>query len=118
MKEENFATKTHLPDDTRVLVLSGSFAGQEIEDAFGRLSLMMLGSSCHIIIDCQGVHEIDDKGLKFLCSAHRHILSRGRSVDITGLAKDVILKAREQSGRFAAELSCKCLKYHQCFWKI
>lgn len=98
------------------LELSGSLTEDKIEKALRELAGLM-SSARHIVIDCHDLQEIDEKGLRFLCSAHRHIVSRNRTIDIAGLSPELVWRARSQTKNFVPGFSCLKTDLEQCVWK-
>lgn len=99
------------------LKLSRSLTIDNVEDVLRELTVI-IATSKDIVIDCHGLHELDEKGLKFLCSAHRHIVSRNRTVKMTGLSSELVLDVRRRMDRFVPGLTCRHAEQVNCVWKL
>ena len=97
------------------LLLTGSLTVEDIEAARTALT-KNLGASGQIVIDCCGLHKIDEHGLKFLCAAHRHIMSRGRTVEFIGLSPELVFAAKREMKSFVPGLSCQHSMRTNCLW--
>ena len=113
----NVAKKNDKDADAAVLKLKGSLTGENIEDTLRELAGIICKSDL-IIIDCSDLLDLDEKGLKFLCSAHRHILSRNRKAEILDLSPGLVLNARLQLAKFVPGLTCRQSGQAHCVWTI
>lgn len=98
------------------LLMTGSLMSEDVEDARKRLS-EVIGQSDHIVIDCHGLQELDEHGLVFLCSAHRHFINSGRFLEFSGLSPELVSAAKAQRTNFLFRLSCDQSKSSKCIWK-
>lgn len=113
----NIAMRTNKDAAAAVLKLKGSLTGENIEDTLRELAGIICKSDL-IIIDCSDLLDLDEKGLKFLCSAHRHILSRNRNAEIMNLSTGLVLNARRQLAKFVPGLTCQQSGQGHCVWTI
>ena len=101
--------------DGSLLVLPDNLAGEGIELARQGL-VEALAQSGKVVLDCSMLTELDEHGMVFLCSSHRHALSRGKELIFQGLSESLARAARSQVGGFLPNINCPHSLVDSCLW--
>jgi anti-anti-sigma regulatory factor len=67
-----------------------------------------------LLLDLEGVEEIDLTGLQLVCAAHRSSCASGKGFQVKGHDGEPITRAAEKAG-FLRRLGCM-QKKNMCFW--
>ena len=69
-----------------------------------------------IIVNLEGVTEIDLSSLQLLCSAHRYALKKGKDLTLND-PKESLLSAGKTAG-FSGREECRYDRNNGCLWRI
>jgi anti-anti-sigma regulatory factor len=69
----------------------------------------------HVLLSVDGVDEADLSGLQLLCSAHKHAVKNGRTLNLSGQSQEVFRQALEAIG-LRRETGCVKAGEATCLW--
>ena len=104
---------THKEDEV-ILSLNGELTLPHA--AQFKIELMQaLDSARRIIIDAQGLSDIDLSGMQLLCSAHQYALAGGKEFSLAPGQSAVIKRQSAKAGLTIGHL-CDRQNNQECFW--
>jgi len=114
---DNFSVNHATPSDqpgTRILSLRGSMTiqhGPEIKAAL----VEALAGGAALLLDLEGVTEIDVIGLQFICSTHRASIAEHKGFSVSKSGNRVVEEAAWEAG-FNRHTGCVQDTEHTCIW--
>ena len=98
-----------------VLVIPENLTGDDIDLSRQGLAEAM-GQGSHVVIDCGMLKELDEHGMVFLCSAHRHALNRGKELVFLNLSKELMKEVSTRFRGFLPKVNCPHSNIGGCLW--
>ena len=103
------------PDGSQgTLHLSGEVTLLQVQGLFALLN-QALEAADHVVIDMQGITDIDMAGLQLLCAAHKSAMDRNNQWVTDPNPPDVVASRADQAG-LACRQNCDGLENTNCLW--
>jgi len=101
-------------DDVEILALKGALT-IECANELKSMLLDALNKKDHVVLNLEGVKEVDLSCLQLLCSAHRTSLKFHKQLTLAGRQPESFQQAVRDAG-FTRQVGCHKDPHQKCLW--
>ena len=106
--------KIEQSDKKKILTITGSVTIENI-DAVKKVLVDIIDQSDHVMVNIADITEVDVTFLQLLCSAHKSMISRNKTLSISESCSKSFLKTIDNSG-YSQHKGCKIDTTGSCLW--